>query len=119
MMGADVHNFGICPVQMHQLEFLCAAAAAFCVKYGVDTNGTVVTGWTHTDNDGNPVNTAGEHNLLTHAECAVIDAYPSERWDLGSFIPLPAELDLTTAMRSACGDALRARAHLYAAALKL
>jgi hypothetical protein len=118
MMGADVHNFGVCPVQMHQLEYLCACAAAFCVKYGIDTNGNVTNGSTHTDNDGNPVNTTGEHNLLTHAECAVIDNYPSERWDLGSFIPLPSGVELTTEMRASCGSVLRARTHLYAAALK-
>jgi hypothetical protein len=90
----------------------------------VDTNGTVpAPGATHpssNDSGNHPgnVNTTGEHNLLTHAECAVIDDYPTERWDEGSLVPLPAGVSLTTAMRSQCGDALRARTHEYAVALK-
>jgi hypothetical protein len=119
MSGASTTDFGPYPVQVHQLEYLCAMAAAFAVKYGIDTAGTVPPpGSNHADDDGNNVNTTGEHTILTHGECAVIDAYPDERWDLASFVPLPAGLSLTTQMRSQCGDALRERIHLYAAALK-
>lgn len=118
MDGAGEHDFGPDAVQVHELEYLCALAALVCVTYGIDSNGTVADGSTHADNNGNPVNTRGEHNILTHGECAVIDAYPDERWDLGSFVSLPEGVNLTPAMRSACGDALRARIHEYAVALK-
>lgn len=119
MDGATTSNFGPDPVQMHEIEFQCAAMAALCVKYGVDTMGTVpAPGSNHTDDNGNNVNTTGEPNLLTHAECAIIDAYPTERWDEGSFIPLPSGVSLTPEMRTTCGNALRSRTHEYAAALK-
>lgn len=119
MSGASTTDFGPYPVQVHQLEFLCAMAAAFAVEYGIDAAGTVpAPGSDHADNNGANVNTTGEHTILTHGECAVIDAYPTERWDLGSFVPLPAGVSLTPAMRSQCGDALRARIHGYAEALK-
>lgn len=119
MDGARESNFGPDGVQLHELEYLCALAALCAVTYGVDSNGTVAApGSSHTDNNGNSVNTTGERNILTHGECAVIDAYPGERWDLGSFVALPEGVSLTPEMRTACGNALRARIHEYAAALK-
>lgn len=119
MGGASTTDFGPYPVQEHQLEYLCGMAAAFCTKYEIVANGKVPPpGSNHADDNGDNVNTAGEWNILTHGECAVLDAYPSERWDLGSFVPLPAGVELTPAIRSLCGDALRERIHLYAAELK-
>lgn len=118
MDGAGEHDFGPDGVQVHELEYLCALAALACVTYEIDSQGTVQNGAVHSDNNGNSVNTRGEHNILTHGECAVIDAYPGERWDLGSLVALPNGVELTPAMRSACGDALRARIHEYAAALR-
>lgn len=117
MDGASETNFGPDGVQRHELEYLCALAARVCSAYHIDANGTVANGGTHADNNGNPVNTTGEHNILTHGECAVIDAYPGERWDLGSFVALPPGVSLTPEMRTACGNALRTRIHLYKAAL--
>jgi hypothetical protein len=117
MDGANVHNFGPDPVTVAGLEYLCAGAAALCLQYGLDANGTVLTGSTHLDNNGNTVNTAGEPIILTHAECAVLDAYPTERWDLGSLCPLPDGVDLTPEMRTQCGNALRQRVHTLKLAL--
>jgi hypothetical protein len=119
MDGASETNFGPDGVQVHELEFLCALAALCAVEYGIDSNGTVAApGSDHLDNNNANVNTAGEHNILTHGECAVIDAYPTERWDLGTLVALADGASLTPAMRSQCGDALRERIHGYAVALK-
>lgn len=118
MDGASEHDFGPDGVQRHELEFLCALAALVCLECGIEANGRVAApGTNHLDNNRHNVNTTGEHNLLTHGECAVIDMYPGERWDLGSFVALPDGVDLTPEMRTRCGDALRTRAHLYKAAL--
>lgn len=120
MDGAGEHNFGPDGVQRHEIEFLCALAAAACEKYGIDTSGLVASpGSNHADNNGNNVNTTGEPNILTHGECAVIDAYPDERWDLGSLVALPDGVDLTPAMRTATGNALRQRIHFYKTALNV
>jgi len=120
MDGATATNFGPDGVQLHELEYLCALAAICAIMYRVDTNGTVpAPGSDHADNNDANVNTTGEHNILTHGECAVIDAYPTERWDLGCLHALPEGVQLTPEMRSESGDALRARIHLYAEALKV
>lgn len=119
MDGATTTDFGPDGVQLHELEYLCALAALCAVTYGVDSNGTVpAPGFNHADNNGANVNTAGEHNILTHGECAIIDSYPSERWDLGALHALPSGVSLTPAMRSQSGDALRERIHNYALVLK-
>jgi hypothetical protein len=72
MDGATVSNFGPDPVELHELHYLCGAMAAICKKYGIDALGKVVHGSVHVDDNGNAVDTTGEYNLLTHAECAVI-----------------------------------------------
>ena len=124
MSGATEQNFGPDAVTLTGLEHLCAAAAAFATRYGVDALGTVQQGETHVDDNGNQVNTAGEHTILTHAECATIDGYlcgftsdPDCRWDLGSLVALPAGSSLSKDMVAQCGDALRQRVHAYKAAL--
>lgn len=117
MSGATVNNFGADPLNRHELEFLCAGMAAFCAAYDIDAMGTVEVGTVHDDNNGNPVNTTGEHNLLTHAECAVLDAYPTERIDLGTLVALPLGVSLTPEMRVLSGNALRVRTHVYKVAL--
>lgn len=113
MLNGDIHNFGPDPINLHELEFLCAGAAALCVKYDIDSLGKVTEDQTHSDNNGNTVHTLGEPIILTHAECAVLDSYESERWDLGTLVPLPEGVDLTPQMRTQSGDALRARIHAY------
>jgi hypothetical protein len=72
MVGATTTNFGPEPIQMHELEVLCAVAAAVGTKYSIDTHGSY----------------EGVSTYPTHAECAIADAYylgsgdPEERWDL-------------------------------------
>jgi hypothetical protein len=124
MTGATQQNFGPDGVTPVGLDHLCAAAAAFASRYRIDALSTVTHGSTHADNNGDLINTTGEHNILTHAECAIIDGYlcgftadPDCRWDLGSLAALPADTPLTKAMISRCGDALRQRVHAYTAAL--
>jgi hypothetical protein len=124
MTGATQHDFGPDAVTLAGLDHLCAGAAAFAVRYNVDALGTVQNGNTHADDSGNNISTTGEHTILTHAEAANIDGYlcgftsdPDCRWDLGSFVALPAGVALTRAMVAQCGDALRQRVHAYKAAL--
>jgi hypothetical protein len=120
MSGATQNDFGPDAVTLPGLDHLCAAAAAFALRYGIDALGSVASGSTHADNSGGTVDTTGEHNILTHAECANIDGYlcgftsdPDCRWDLGSLVALPAGTSLTKAMVAQCGDALRQRVHVY------
>jgi len=117
MDGATVDNFGPDAPSEEELLFLCGAAAAVAKAYDIDASGVVINGETHLDNNNNTVNTKGEHIILTHGECAVIDAYPSERWDLGVLSPLPHGVALTPAMRTASGDVLRAAIHRIKAML--
>lgn len=125
MSGATEQNFGPDAVTLTGLEHLCACAAAFASCYGIDALGAVQQGSTHAGDSGNTVDTAGEHTILTHAECATIDGYlcgftsdPDCRWDLGSLTALPAGTSLTKDMVAQCGDALRQRVHAYKAALQ-
>lgn len=125
MSGATEQNFGPDAVTLTGLEHLCACAGAFASHYGIDSLGTVQQGATHVGDGGVQINTAGEHTILTHAECATIDGYlcgftsdPDCRWDLGSLVALPAGTPLTKAMVSQCGDALRQRVHAYKGALE-
>jgi hypothetical protein len=124
MDGASTTNFGPDGVQIHELEFLCALAAAVAVEYGVDTAGKVPPpGRTHpsSNDDGQhpgDVDTTGEWNIETHATVAIYDDYTSERWDLGTLVPLPDGVALTDDMRVASAAALRARIHTYAEALR-
>lgn len=124
MTGATEKDFGPDAVTPLGLEHLCAAAAAFASRYGIDALGIVQRGTIHAGNDGDPIDTTGEHTVLTHAECATIDGYlcgytadPDCRWDLGSLVALPEGVALTKAMVSQCGDALRQRIHVYTGAL--
>ena len=114
--GVGIHNFGSDPVTVMGLTYLCAGMAAACYKYGIDVNGL---------SSGSPY--GGEPNLLTHAEAANRPGNPKqydnyfvtgERWDLASFQPLPAGVDLTAEMATVCGNALRALTHKYKLALE-
>lgn len=111
MDGATVNDFGKDAPSELELLYLCGALAAASKAYGFEIDGHVTTGATHGDNIGGTVNTKGEKVVLTHGECAVIDKYPTERWDLGTLEALPAGMPLTPAMRTASGDKLRACAH--------
>lgn len=119
MDGATVNDFGSDALNEHALWALCAAGAAVAIAYGVDASGVVpIPGETHVDNNGNNRNTSGEPNVATHAEAAIWDFYPSERWDLGCFEALPEGTALTPAMRTASGNALRALTHRIKLQLK-
>jgi hypothetical protein len=123
MDGATSTDFGPDGVQMHELEFLCAFIGAIGAHYNVDLAGKVPgPGRTHpsSNNSGNhpgDVNTTGENIFEIHATCAMYDDYRDERWDLGSFVPLPAGVALTDAMRVACAAALRERSRRYKVAI--
>lgn len=117
MVFANEHNFGPEPLTMAALEYLCAGVAAVALKYGIDLTGT------STD-----APYAGEPTFLTHAEAADRPGVPpqyaaygpgstSERIDLASFVPAPAGESFTAQTATACGNALRQRAHLYKLAL--
>lgn len=117
MVGAGVHNFGPEPVTKMMIEYLCAANAAVAQKYGIDLGGTSTRA---------PY--AGEPTLLTHAEAADHVGDPAqyaaygpgatcERWDLTSLVALPPDVALSDVMAKTTGDAIRARSHLYKAAL--
>lgn len=115
MVFANEHDFGPEPLTMMTLEYLCAGIAAAAAKYRIDLHGVSMQG---------PF--AGEPTFLTHAEAANRPGYPpqyanyfitGERWDLASFVALPAGVVLTADMATACGNALRARAALIKAAI--
>ena len=59
MDGATTSNFGNDPVQLHELQYLCAGAAALALKYEVQANDDLGGG----------------------------DGYFGERWDLAMFEP--------------------------------
>ena len=52
MTGATEHNFGPDAVTLTGLEHLCACAAAFASRYGIDALGAVTQGATHTGDAG-------------------------------------------------------------------
>jgi hypothetical protein len=120
MLGGNEQNFGPQPLTMMMLEWLCAGIAALAQKYDIDIAGM-----------STQPPYAGEHNELTHAEAANEIGDPpqytpygppppdgSERWDLGSFHALAPGLVVTQAMATACGDAIRTKAHAYKLALR-
>jgi len=113
MLEADPHRFGADALQLHQVEHVCAAAAALCVAYGIDPLGLSLRA---------PY--AGEPTVLTHAEAAdrvgvpgQYEAYgPSktcERWDFLSLVPLPADVEPSAAIARRTGDGLRTRIAAY------
>ena len=99
MTGATSDDFGAEPVQLHEIEVLCAANAAVAKKYSIDLAGMV----------------GGEHTLMTHAEAAILDGYFGERWDLARLRPSSAPLSVSEAV--ATGDLIRARSRQYKGAL--
>jgi|GEM_PF-4034049 len=118
LIGAQVspNDFGSEPIQMHEVEFLCAAAAAFCAAYDIDA--------TALSHDGNAYD--GEPTILTHAEAANRPGSPaqyarygppplgdSERWDLSTLVAAPAGVVVTADHAAIVGDELRARIHAY------
>jgi hypothetical protein len=124
MSSATENDFGSDALTPTGLDHVCAAAAAFAACYGIDPLGTVERGTTHLDYSGAPIDTTGEHSILTHAECARIDGYlrgftsdSDCRWDLGTLVALPPGITLSKEMVSQCGDALRRRVHAYTTAL--
>lgn len=98
MEGATTNNFGKDPVELHELEYLCAGAAALGAKYGVQADLDLGE---------------GEHTIMTHAEAALQDGYFGERWDLAMFEPGP----LTEAGARYHGELLRRRIHTIKEAL--
>ena len=120
MDGATQQDFGLTSVTAAGLEWLCAGAAAFAVKYGLDAAGNVANGTTHQGDNGT-VSTTGEPVIITHAEAAIFDGYfcgytddPDCRWDLACLVPGGS---VTPEVAVQTGDALRARIHAYKLAL--
>jgi hypothetical protein len=123
LIGSQVsqNDFGSEPLQMHEIEHLCAGAAAFCMAFGIDSGGLSY--------DADPY--YGEPTILTHGEAAnIVGAPPAytpyglppigtlERWDLTTLVPVPAGVMLSDAHAKIVGDELRGRIHYYAAALR-
>lgn len=113
MDGATVHDFGADGVTVTGLTHLCAAGAAVAKKYDIDTLGLSST-----------FPYRNEWLVMTHAEAAMLPGSPpqyeaygvattSERWDLASFVSVPADVTLTPDMAHDCGDALRLLTHKY------
>lgn len=113
MVFATTDDFGPEPLTLLALEYLCAGIAAVARKYNVD-----ITGLSY----GGPY--SGEPNFLTHAEAADRPGHPQqypsygpastfERWDLASFTPVPPGVTFDPKWATVCGNALRARAHIY------
>ena len=100
MDGATASNFGKDGVELHELEYLCATAAAVAKAYGLQADITV---------GGDP----NEHTIMTHAECAAQDGYFGDRWDLAEFEPGP--ISILGARYH--GELLRKRIHTIKAAL--
>lgn len=100
MVGATSSDFGDEPIQLHEIEVLCATAAAVAQKYGIDTTERY---------NGLPA-------VFTHAEAAIADDYFGERWDLARLHA--SDLPLTEIEARATGDLLRRRAHDYKIALR-
>lgn len=106
MDGATMADFGPDAIQGHELELLCSAGAAVCLKYGLNPLGTT----TH--------NGVSEHIILTHAEAAIFDSYFGERWDLAIFNPNGDKSDATPAQAVQSGAVLRARIASYKTVLE-
>ena len=111
MEDAKTDDFGSNAHSQLELLYLCGCVAATAKAYDIDISGVVKKGKTHLDKDGGTVNTKGENNALTHAECAVIDLYPNERWDLGILEAIAKGKSLTPKMRTTSGNILRECAH--------
>ncbi len=108
MVDATTTDFGQEALQVHELEYLCAAAAAITRKYDLDSVGTNVR------------NGVTEFNIMTHAEAAIMDGYfpgdsePS-RWDLARVAASDAPLSKDEARDTAAK--LRHRIHVYKMAM--
>jgi len=107
MVGASESDFGADPVQLHQIEVLCATAAAVARKYNIDAMGA------YRDLPA----------VFTHAEAAIADRYfpgdgdPDSRWDLAILRPNADGSVATKAQAKANGALLRFRTHSYKLAL--
>lgn len=120
MDGSDVsiHDFGADGPNQHCIWMLCAAGAAVAKAYGIDASGKVSKDRPHLDDTNSyTVHTVGEPIIATHAEAAVWDNYPADRWDLGVVNPLPEGETLTPAMRTQTANGLRALTHAIKAKL--
>lgn len=117
MAGASEHDFGDEGVTLTTLEFLCAANAAVALWARIDLSGK-------TPASAGPY--ANEDPIMTHAIAAMTGGNPApsawydygitgtgERWDLATFVALPAGVSLTREMAETCEAALRQRSRLY------
>jgi hypothetical protein len=105
MAGATPNDFGDVPLQMHQLEALCAMVGAVAAVPGYNV-------------------AIGNRNLcMTHAEAAILDGYfitdsPPDgdtRWDLARFAEDPSALEKPEAIANA--NRIRSRALKYGVAI--
>ncbi|MGH7745610.1 MAG: hypothetical protein ACREQ5_12590 [Candidatus Dormibacteria bacterium] len=112
MDGATSTNFGEDGLQLHEIEYLCAAAAAVCWKYDLDAMGQ-----SSSRLHPGPV-------IETHATAAIKDLYypgdgdPDSRWDLAILAPqaIGAPFPSKT-VAEVTAAALRLKIHNYKAAL--
>lgn len=124
MDHATFSNFGPDPVQMHEMEYLCAAAAAFARKYSIQSNSPAPAKY---PGGGRPDR---ERTIMTHAEAALMTpgdgdyphyycfkdgGDPDCRWDLATTNAQGHQP--TEAEAFAQADALRARIRQYKVAL--
>ena len=101
MDGATPGAFGAAPIDAASIEWLCASAAALCVRYGIDPR--------------------VPESCYTHAEAALWDGYfgtsADERWDMATLEPFLGELDVLAERAGRTGDLLRERIAHYAASV--
>ena len=111
MVFATEHDFGSESLTLMALEFLCGGIAAVGSAYSIDLTGM------STD-----APYANEPNFLTHGAAANLPGNPAqyanyyvtgERWDLSTFVPLPAGMTNKDIDPMICSNALAHRAHLY------
>lgn len=110
------YDFGPDPLQMHAVEYMCVAAAAYAIAYDIDAQGIA--------DDNHYFD--GEPTILTHSEAGNFVGEPrqylaygprpgtGERWDLLVLAPPPASADvvLTSEHAGIVGRELRARIHV-------
>jgi len=98
MIDAVPGDFGGAPIDATLIEFLCAAAAALCVTYGIDAR--------------------SREACYTHAEAAIWDGYfigedLDYRWDMGLLEPSTADVASLKRTASVTGNRLRERIGTY------
>jgi len=129
MDDATFKDFGPDPIQMHELEFLCACAAAFAQKYDVQADAPAPmmypgegrpdrerTIMTHAEAALTTPSDDNKGNHFTHYYCFKAGSDPDCRWDLAATNPQSAAP--TEDQAFATGEQLRQRIRQYKVALQ-